>query len=468
MIKQIHDFIDSRKDEMIRLLQELIRIPSYQQPAEPGYPFGRGPAQALAAALAAAERMGFTVRNFENYAGTVDLGSGEPLLGILSHLDVVPEGSGWSVDPYVGIVTDGKVIGRGAIDDKGPSVAALYAMLAVRELGIPLQGNVRLILGTNEENGSKDIEYYESVQKMPPLLFTPDGDYPVIHIEKGMLRTRFSASYTEEPKEKRILWIRGGKTINAVPAEAEAAVQGIDAEEAKRWIAEDTSGVTFTTAEENGILTIHAAGSGAHASTPEQGKNALTALIQLLCRFSLPSGDGLNKLRALLEIFPYGETDGRGASLANWDEKSGALTLVFSVFSYADGKMEGWTDIRFPLCCSLEQVQQKLRQALESAGFCIEEMMGDEPHHVEEDSHFVQSLLKVYTEETGLPGFCKAIGGGTYVHHTPGGVAFGAVFPGEDNHMHGADEFITIEHLLLNAKIFAHAIAEICGPKTAK
>ena len=74
----------------------------------------------------------------------------------------------------------------------------------------------------------------------------------------------------------------------------------------------------------------------------------------------------------------------------------------------------------------------------------------------------MQALLSVYTEMTNKPGYCIAIGGGTYVHEIPGGVAFGAEFKGEDAHIHGADEFISLENLITNAKIFAEAILRIC------
>ena len=170
---------------------------------------------------------------------------------------------------------------------------------------------------------------------------------------------------------------------------------------------------------------------------------------------------------ALLEeialLFPHGETNGRSAGLACQEAESGALTLALSVLRCRKGKLEGMVDIRFPLCETLPSVTQKLSQALAAHGFNFHKIMGSEPHRVPEESPFIQTLLHVYTQQTGLPGYCTAIGGGTYVHGIPGGVAFGAMFPGEDNHMHGADEFITEENLLRNAKIIAHAVLALCG-----
>ena len=216
--------------------------------------------------------------------------------------------------------------------------------------------------------------------------------------------------------------------------------------------------------EEQDGLVLLIEGRGAHASTPEQGENALTGLIRMLCALPGMEGDGLLPLlEEIALLFPHGETNGRSAGLACQEAESGALTLALSVLRCRKGKLEGMVDIRFPLCETLPSVTQKLSQALAAHGFNFHKIMGSEPHRVPEESPFIQTLLHVYTQQTGLPGYCTAIGGGTYVHGIPGGVAFGAMFPGEDNHMHGADEFITEENLLRHAKIIAHAVLALCG-----
>lgn len=466
MIEQdrIDAYLAQQADAMREALAALVAIPSFRTQAEEGAPYGAGPAAVLRKGAHLAEALGLRTRIVEGVMAEADLGEdGEPKLGILCHLDVVPEGAGWSTPPYELTRRDGRLYGRGTIDDKGPAVAALFALGAIHALKIPLSAPVRLLLGSDEENGSSDLALYKSRKKMPPMLFTPDGDYPIINIEKGMLRAAFAANY-RQAGQRRILWLRAGKAANAVPGQAEAFLAGVSRREAEAVAQAACGSIVCSCQETPDGLHLLANGSGAHASTPEQGENALTGLIRLLCELPGMEADGLwQHLRALGQLFPHGETDGRAAGLRCREEKSGALTLAFSILQCEKGVLEGTVDIRFPLCETLDGVTRKLSRALASKKLAIKSTMGSEPHQVPEESPFVQTLLDVYSRQTGLPAYCTAIGGGTYVHGIPGGVAFGAMFPGEENNMHGADEFITEESLLCNAQIIAHAVLALCG-----
>ncbi len=451
--QQLLGYIDSQRDAMVETLCTLISYPSYQQEAEDGAPFGRPVRECLDKALEICEGFGFETKNYDGYVGTAEYTEGEALLGILGHLDVVPEGTGWTHEPFNAHVCDGKVFGRGSIDDKGPCVAVMYAMKALKDLNVPLKNGFRLILGTNEENGSGDLEYFEKVAAMPKWLFTPDGNYPVINIEKGMIRARLGATV----ENSKLVSFHSGKTINAVPELANATVRGISKEEIENAVNKLSATCEFVISECNEGIRINVKGKSAHASTPDLGDNALTCLLALLSKLGV-----CETVDKLSKMFPYGETDGNSSGIKASDEVSGALTEVLSVLDYDGGEMVGWIDIRFPVCESVEGVKSKLTATANSYGFDIK-AGGAEPHYVDSNSAFVKTLLGVYEDMTGEKGECIAIGGGTYVHHTEGGVAFGAEFPGEDNHMHGADEFMTIDSLVLNAKMFALAIYEVCN-----
>ena len=415
---QIRQYLESHIDDMTALLRELVAVPSVQGDAEEGFPFGREPARALEIMLRECRKAGFDVENVENYAGSADINSLEAQLAVLTHLDVVPAGDGWSSLPFELTQVGDKLVGRGTIDDKGPAVAAFFAAKAVKELGIPLKKGVRLIFGTNEENGSADLAYYRSKRTLPPMVFTPDGEYPVINAEKGMLRVYFSAKYSGIP-------VRGGTVINAVPA-----------------VCSDDANDYF--------------GKSAHASTPEKGENAITKFLDI-------QGNLHPLLNNLSELFPHGEFNGRSCGLGFRDDISGDMTCVLSMLNARDGRLCGGIDIRFPLDRTKAEISGIICEKLRSAGFEIDSCEGVEPHCTDENSTFVQALLKTYERVTGKNGRCIAIGGGTYVHEIEGGVAFGAEFPGEDGHMHSPDEFITVGNLLKNAEIMAEAIAEICG-----
>lgn len=430
-MSEIRKYLESYKDEMLGLLSELVAIPSVQGEALEGKPFGEEPARALAFMLEKCREYGFAVENVDNYAGSADFGAPEPELAILSHLDVVPAGSGWSSDPFTLTADGDKLIGRGAIDDKGPAVAALFALRAVRELGIPLKKGVRLIFGTNEENGSSDLAYYRSKRELPPMVFTPDGEYPVINAEKGMLRVYFSA-----PFNNGAIYDEGG-VINAVPQLCSYDVR----------------------LEENGDVSLNYGkmkGVSAHASTPEKGENAIT-------KFLTFNNYGVPMLKKLAELFPHGEFNGKSCGLGFSDPISGEMTCVLSILYTKEGRLHGGIDIRFPLDRKKAEISDIICGKLREAGFDIDSCEGVEPHCTDENSTFVQALLKTYERVTGEKGRCIAIGGGTYVHEIEGGVAFGAEFPGKDYHMHSPDEFITVGELLKNAELMAEAIIEICG-----
>ena len=209
---KINQYIQSCEEELIETLSKLISIKSFNSEPLEGKPFGEGPAVVLDLALQMAADMGFSTQNIDNYVGVVDLNDQETRLAILCHLDVVGEGSGWSSPPYEATRKGDMLYGRGAIDNKGPSAAALYALKAVKDPNIPLKYNVRLILGTAEEIGSLDMKYYLEKYSMPPYTFAPDDAFPVINTEKGGLRPSFHKSWEESKALPRILRAKGGGT----------------------------------------------------------------------------------------------------------------------------------------------------------------------------------------------------------------------------------------------------------------
>ena len=454
---QIQDWLKAHEEEMLRDLGALIAIPSVRGDAKPDAPFGEHPAAALRFMLEKAKSFGFSIDNVDNYAGCISDGE-TAQLAMLAHLDVVPAGEGWLHEPFAMTEENGKLIGRGTSDDKGPAVAALYAMRAVKELGIPLQSGVQLVLGTDEENGSSDLAYYLSHRTLPPMVFTPDGDYPVITTEKGMARMEVTAVFDDGAS--KILSLKAGAAVNAVPAVSEAVLRDVTIDEFLASRTKDYPGIAIGChVDEEEHLHVTVDGVSAHASTPELGKNALTCLLEVLAPV-LGEGAQADAVRTLSACFPYGETDGTACRIAAKDA-SGALTLVLSVIDLTDTHLTAKLDTRFPTCCKGENVTNALEMALSPLQTSI--IMCDEPHHTDENSPFVQTLLHVYEEVTGEPGECLAIGGGTYVHNIEGGVAFGAIFPGEDIHMHGAEEFIRREALLLDAEMMALCIAALCG-----
>ncbi len=466
MFKQeIEAYIDAHQEELIADVLRLCRIDSQKRAYKEGMPFGEGAARALQLALEMAESYGFSVKNYDNYVGALDMNDKEKGLDILAHLDVVPEGEGWTVTkPFEPIVKDGRIYGRGSSDDKGPAVAALYALRAVKELGIPLQKNVRLILGTDEECGSSCIAHYYQFEKEAPMTFTPDGEYPVVNIEKGRLPGHFVADCALEESLPRLVRIEAGTKINVVPPKASAVLEGFDFKQVEAAAAEveKETGISFVL-DLDPVFSVTAQGVNAHASTPDKGNNAITGLLRLLARLPFAPCARVDVIKGLEKLMPHGDTKGKHLGIAMEDDKSGALSLAFSMLSMDEKGMEGYFDSRCPVSADAERLLQTCRDKFAEQGIQFTNQDMILPHEVDGDSHFVKTLNKCYEEYTGRKGGCVAIGGGTYVHNIKNGVAFGAVFPETDTKMHGADEFMPIDELLLSAKIFAQVIVDLCG-----
>ena len=464
---QINAYFDdpARRQQLVEMISRLVRIRSVREEAQPGMPFGPGPAAALAEGLKLAEELGFAAKNYDNYVGAVDFNDQETQLHILCHLDVVGEGTGWTVtEPYEPVEVDGMLYGRGTDDDKGPVAAVLLAMQAVKDLGVPLKKNVRLLMGTDEESGSEDIAYYYSKEPYAPCTFSPDGEFPVINLEKGSYKPVFTKTWAAESATPRVKELHGGFRINVLPPEAQCVVAGLSAQAAQPYCdkAAAETGIAYELTERGDDLHILCKGKGAHASTPEEGVNAITGLIHLLCALPLAKVGSTAALHALNALFPHGDSAGKALGIAQADQMSGPLTLAFSLLELNDTGLSGQFDSRVPVCANEDNCKAVAEAAFAKFGFAAEGGM-QAPHYTPADTPLVTTMLKCYEQYSGRKGECLAIGGGTYVHDIPGGVAFGCAMPGFNGNMHGPDEHTCIADQLTAAKIFAQAIIDLCG-----
>lgn len=463
--KDMEDYFARRQPDMLRDLKELIAIPSTRGESQDGMPYGVAPAMVLAKAIELMEREGLFTKNYDNYACTGDLTDLEAGLDILAHLDVVPAENNWTVcPPYEPKLVGDRLYGRGAIDDKGPAIAALYAMACVKEMGLPLKRNVRLILGTDEECGSSDLEHYFSLEQEAPMTFTPDASFPLINVEKGRLCGELHGSFSPDKQLPYIAAADCGLKTNVIPEKASASIVGMTGEQLQPYLdaAAEKTGVSFQMEEQQGSVTVLCQGVSGHAAYPETANNALTALLQLLASLPCADSEGFRKLQALQALFPHGDYRGAALGIAMEDEISGYLTCSADLLRLDDTSLYLCFDSRCPVCATDENTRLAACKRAEAAGLAMGETKMVLPHHVSADSEFVQTLLRAYEDWSGKPGVAQATGGGTYVHDLQRGVAFGCETEGIDNHLHGADEFITLEQLMMSAKIFAQAIIALC------
>lgn len=464
--KEINDYIESHKEQLLEDLMTMIRVKSDKGEAEPDMPYGKGPKKALDTAHKMLSEYGFKMGNCGNRVITADLNNKPKQLDIIAHLDVVPAGDDWTVtEPYKPVIKDGKLYGRGSSDDKGPAMAAVYALRAIKDLNLPLKKNVRLILGSDEECGSSDIEYYYTKEKPAPMTITPDASWPLINIEKGGVQNEFTAKFEKTDKLPQVIEAKGGLKINVAPGESTAKVKGLKLNEIKE-IADKVSaktGIEFQLSEEGDAVNIKALGVTCHASLPEIGKNAVTGIVELLSRLPLADAPVNNYIKSINKLFPYGDFLGEAMGVNISDAESGKTTISFDILEVTETSIMGAYDCRASISANDENTGKVMEEKIREQGFDISRKPMFEPHIVDADSPLVKTLIKCYEKGFNVKGAKPiAIGGGTYVHHVENGVAFGCEEQGVDTHMHGADEFIEVEMLFKSAKIFADAIVELC------
>lgn len=454
--------VENLTDELITAVQSCIQIKSVKdENIAPGAPFGPGVRDCLEWTLALGERLGFTVKNIDGYAGQIEMGDGE-LLGILGHLDVVPEGDGWSVPPYSGQIVDGKIFGRGSTDDKGPSLAALFAMKAIKDSGLRLNKKVRLILGTDEESGWADMDYYKQKEEIPVIGFAPDAEFPLIHAEKGILHIELSKTLAEFPHLIRLV---GGERANVVPDLCRITLKGLSEAEVATSIHayEFPTGVygTIETSSANpeAELNLVIQGKSAHGSLPQNGKNAVIHALNFLR--TLPLSDEELTLIDWLIQNPGTGFYGEGFGVTLSDEPSGKLSLNLGIMNLSNQTLRFVIDIRYPVTYKQGDVLLPIEKKIAEVGLSLNILSQQQAHHVPKDSPLVQALLKAYSDVTGNEAYAFAIGGGTYAKVLPQGVAFGPVLPGEPDVIHCPDEYISIDNLVLATKVYAQAILNL-------
>lgn len=455
MDAKLNAIIESMHDEMIDTLQKWIRVPSVKGEAAPGAPFGKEVRSMLDMALADCEQMGFKTQNFDGYIAHADLGEGsdEDALAILAHLDVVPEGDGWKYPPYGAVIENGRMYGRGTSDDKGPAVAALYAMKAVKDAGIPLRRKVRLILGCDEESGWEDIAHYNKVATMPRMGFSPDASYPIINIEKGICRLELHGVLSNEGLQ--VIAFNNGERPNVIPGRASALVVGDAATVAQAEAAAKKLDIPAEVQLTDKGVSITVTGISGHAAYPETARNANGEMLLLLRELGV-QGD----LCLLADKIGL-DYKGEGLEISVSDGISGYLTCNLGIIRAGEGGVYATLDIRYPVMTNPDMIIKNVSASL--PGMRVDAMEVKEPHHVPAGSELVQNLLDAYHEVTGYERKCLYTGGGTYARSLQEGVAFGASFPQDEDLAHQANEYADIEGLYKNIKIFALAIVKLAG-----
>ena len=442
--EQFIKYFKDNEENIIQEIKELISIDSVlvDNPANELAPFGEGNVEALKYFLNKGKEKGFETYNCENVAGHIEYGEGEEVFAVLCHTDVVPAIGNWTKPPFESYVKDGKIYGRGSIDDKGPAVVSLYALKALKDMDIKLNKKVRLIVGTDEESGSRGVKRYIKKLGMPQMGISPDADFPIIYGEKGMMTLDLVSEGSKE------ISVKGGARYNIVAPSLECNLtsKSEDYKKALESLKEASINGDFVTVE----------GVSAHAMEPDNGKNAIVIFSK-----AVKDVTSNNVLKFIGDKLVNSRL--KDMNLDYHTDEMGDMTMNVGLIEINEEKSSVGLNIRYPKGFDYDLFINEFSKSCEEYGLKVIVKSHSKPHYVDPNSDFIKTLHASYIKYTGdTESKLKTIGGGTYARELEMGVAYGVLFPGEVEMAHQTDEFAVVENLLKAGAIIADAIYNIC------
>lgn len=442
MESKIKNIVNENSKDMIESIKAAVRINSVmdEDTATESMPFGKGVDESLRKTLEIAESLGFKTVYKDGYYGYAEVGEGEELIGILGHIDVVPIGdeSKWKFPPFSATEEDGYIYGRGTQDDKGPTIAAMYAVKALLDAGVKFEKRVRFIIGGDEENLWRCIaKYTENGEEIPSMGFTPDSSFPVTNAEKSLVQFYLRGKGSKEIN----LNISGA--LNAVPGVANYTGKLADK------LSEKLDELKFDYEKDGESITV--IGKRVHAASADKGVNA----IERLCKALYEIGVEDDVVRFVAEL-----SDSVGSKiLPNCiDDVSGTLTLNLGELIINEKESKIGFDSRVPVKFTIEDLEDAVKEKAANYGLEFEEFDRLKSLYVPADSELIKTLVSVYEQETGLEGTPKSSGGATYAKALDNCVAFGAMFPFDEKTEHQENERVNIKNMIKATEIYALSV----------
>ena len=442
MESKIKNIVNENSKDMIESIKAAVRINSVmdEDTATESMPFGKGVDESLRKTLEIAESLGFKTVYKDGYYGYAEIGEGEKLIGILGHIDVVPIGdeSKWKFPPFSATEEDGYIYGRGTQDDKGPTIAAMYAVKALLDAGVKFGKRVRFIIGGDEENLWRCIaKYTENGEEIPSMGFTPDSSFPVTNAEKSLVQFYLRGKGSKEIN----LNISGA--LNAVPGVANYTGKLADK------LTEKLDELKFDYEKDGESVTV--IGKRVHAASADKGVNA----IERLCKALYEIGVEDDVVRFVAEL-----SDSVGSKiLPNCvDDVSGTLTLNLGELIINEKESKIGFDSRVPVKFTIEDLEDAVKEKAANYGLKFEEFDRLKSLYVPADSELIKTLVSVYEQETGLEGTPKSSGGATYAKALDNCVAFGAMFPFDEKTEHQENERVNIKNMIKATEIYALSV----------
>lgn len=456
--------IDNYKSDFLIDLVGLLEIDSVKDvtTADRNNPVGKGPRKALEFFLNLAKRDGFEVKNIDNIVGYITYGSGEKMLGMFGHVDVVPISGDWITNPFKPVIKNNKLIARGALDDKGPLMAAYYALKILKENKIKCDKEIRLIVGTDEESDWRCMDVYLSKERKPDFGFSPDAFFPVVNAEKGIMNVKLNFNLLKNEYEvNKIINFISGEKNNMVPDKATAILLIEDVSSFEESVVKYSNyhhiAYHIEVIKEKIILTFN--GKSAHSMNPQSGLNSGTYLLNFLYEINLFNNE--QQFLKFVTDFLHEDHDGNHLKISYHDDEMGETTICPSIFHLNQNEGNITLNIRYPKGILEDQILNNIEKIATSHKGSLFLIDSRPYHYISKDDELVKLLSKVYEEKTKTKSFPISIGGATYARLIENCVAFGALFPGRDNTMHQPNEYILIDDLLMSIEIYAESLYQL-------
>lgn len=478
MNRELEKILEGYRDEMVEKLQEFIRIESVavSKGAEctQETPFGKGSAAALEFMMELGREKGFATRNYDNMVCELDFGERkDEAVGTIGHADVVPAAGVWEYPPFGGEIHGGRIYGRGAMDDKGPTLAAFYAVLAIKESGLPLSKNITQIIGGHEEGGYFPClrHYIENAERIPAHGIVPDSYFPICFSEKHFAGLQFTVGERRQViPVSESAGVREAEAVSGIAGTAGVSgTAGISGRARRKLILKSITGgdalnivppwaeAVFCDEDGNVVRTIRESGVAAHASMPEQGENAIAKLLRKLAQMEFEPADICEAVKELPKLMCR-DTNGRGIGIAVSDV-TGETTNNVALIKYSDGRLSIISNARLPLSLNCSEMEKRIARALEGSMWSCRTTGFMEGFYINPEDEPAKTLINVYREESGdTKSQPFANGCGSYARLLPGFIPFGMAQQSGSLPFHVENEYIEIEEFLETAKIYAEAL----------
>lgn len=431
LLQKIDEEIRNCRPALAQDTIDLIRIDSTQQKAEPGTPYGKGAKEVLETVLEMGKSEGFYPTDYD--VGVVSLGlkEGQPDLGIWLHGDVVPVDNDWIYPPFEGTLYKGThIIGRGATDNKGQLAAVFHLLKLFKKLGVQLNYNPALYVGSSEETGMEDVKAFLAQHTPPKLSLVPDSSFPVGYGGKGGMNLTFRSK-----KPLQNLTVTAG--LADAPGKAEATLAGM------AYFAETLP---------------------RHTANPDPDGNMITRLAEQL----LPNAELSNGDRKVIEFCRKISLDINGKNFGVYKESKEMkpLTIFAKTIQTTDRHLYLTVNIRYPIENTTQQIIAGLSAVASKHEMELtESKVSIPPYLLDKEEPVIQKLNKIANEITGTDASPYTLSGGTYAHLLPNALAYGMSgngipedFPAGHGGAHGKDEIVSLERLETAMRIYARAL----------